>query len=135
MSNGANPNEVRMGVSRAVSAVIESLKQLSKPVTTPEEIAQVSLFINVYSVTSTRDHEVGLSMYSVTSTRDREVGLSMCTVLPAHVTMRWVYQCTVLPQTTAYQLQYYLTEALRLCFCVSIFMACRAISMIAFHRV
>ena len=84
MSNGANPNEVRMGVSRAVSAVIESLKQLSKPVTTPEEIAQVSLFIKVYSVTSTCDHEVGLSMYLVTSTCDHEVGLSMYSVTSDH---------------------------------------------------
>lgn len=42
MSNGANPNEVRTGVQRAVSAVVDALKELSKPVTTPEEIAQVS---------------------------------------------------------------------------------------------
>lgn len=42
VSNGANPNEVRLGVSKAVAAAIEQLKTLSKPVTTPEEIAQVS---------------------------------------------------------------------------------------------
>ncbi len=41
VTNGANPNEVRTGVHKAVSMVIDSLKQLSKPVTTPEEIAQV----------------------------------------------------------------------------------------------
>lgn len=41
VSNGANPNEVRTGVQRAVTAVVDALKNLSKPVTTPEEIAQV----------------------------------------------------------------------------------------------
>ena len=41
VTNGANPNEVRTGVSKAVSCAIDRLKQLSKPVTTPEEIAQV----------------------------------------------------------------------------------------------
>ena len=41
VSNGANPNEVRNGVQKAVSTVVEALRKLSKPVTTPEEIAQV----------------------------------------------------------------------------------------------
>ena len=41
VSNGANPNEVRKGVQKGVIAVVEALKKLSKPVTTPEEIAQV----------------------------------------------------------------------------------------------
>uniref|UniRef100_A0A8C3A8C1 60 kDa heat shock protein, mitochondrial n=1 Tax=Cyclopterus lumpus TaxID=8103 RepID=A0A8C3A8C1_CYCLU len=41
ISKGANPVEIRRGVMMAVEAVIEELKNLSKPVTTPEEIAQV----------------------------------------------------------------------------------------------
>lgn len=41
MSKGANPHEVRRGVMAAVDTVIEALRKLSKPVTTPEEIAQV----------------------------------------------------------------------------------------------
>ena len=42
VTKGANPQEVRKGVFAAVSKVLESLKQMSKPVTTPEEIAQVT---------------------------------------------------------------------------------------------
>ena len=42
VAKGANPHEVRMGVMTAVSTTIDALKKLSKPVTTPEEIAQVS---------------------------------------------------------------------------------------------
>ena len=41
VSNGANPNEVRVGVQKAVGIVVDALKKISKPVTTPEEIAQV----------------------------------------------------------------------------------------------
>lgn len=41
ISKGANPVEIRRGVMMAVEAVIKELKSLSKPVTTPEEIAQV----------------------------------------------------------------------------------------------
>lgn len=41
ISKGANPVEIRRGVMMAVEAVINELKSLSKPVTTPEEIAQV----------------------------------------------------------------------------------------------
>lgn len=41
MTKGANPQEVRKGVFAAVSKVLDALKQMSKPVTTPEEIAQV----------------------------------------------------------------------------------------------
>ncbi len=41
VTKGANPHEVRIGVMAAVSSTINSLKELSKPVTTPEEIAQV----------------------------------------------------------------------------------------------
>lgn len=43
MSKGANPHEVRIGVMAAVNVVVEELRKLSKPVTTPEEIAQVGM--------------------------------------------------------------------------------------------
>jgi chaperonin GroEL len=42
ISKGANPVEIRRGVMAAVEAVIENLKKMSKPVTAPEEIAQVA---------------------------------------------------------------------------------------------
>lgn len=42
ISKGANPVEIRRGVMMAVEAVINELKKQSKPVTTPEEIAQVN---------------------------------------------------------------------------------------------
>lgn len=41
ISKGANPVEIRKGVIMAVDCVVENLKKMSKPVTTPEEIAQV----------------------------------------------------------------------------------------------
>ena len=41
ISKGANPVEIRRGVMLAVDAITAELKKLSKPVTTPEEIAQV----------------------------------------------------------------------------------------------
>lgn len=52
ISKGANPVEIRRGVMMAVDIVIKELKKLSKPVTTPEEIAQVS--INKHDVKSWR---------------------------------------------------------------------------------
>lgn len=42
ISKGANPIEIRKGVMTAVETVVEHLKKMSKPVTTPEEIAQVA---------------------------------------------------------------------------------------------
>lgn len=41
ISKGANPMEIRRGVMLAVETIIDELKKLSRPVTTPEEIAQV----------------------------------------------------------------------------------------------
>ena len=41
VSKGANPHEVRIGVMAAVEVVVGELKRQAKPVTTPEEIAQV----------------------------------------------------------------------------------------------
>lgn len=43
ISKGANPVEIRRGVMMAVDIVIKELRKQSKPVTTPEEIAQVSV--------------------------------------------------------------------------------------------
>uniref|UniRef100_K7GIW1 60 kDa heat shock protein, mitochondrial n=1 Tax=Pelodiscus sinensis TaxID=13735 RepID=K7GIW1_PELSI len=53
ISKGANPVEIRRGVMLAVDAVISELKKLSKPVTTPEEIAQVA------TISANGDQEIG----------------------------------------------------------------------------
>ncbi|XP_030627431.1 60 kDa heat shock protein, mitochondrial-like [Chanos chanos] len=53
ISKGANPVEIRKGVMLAVETVIAELKKLSKPVTTPEEIAQVA------TISANGDSEVG----------------------------------------------------------------------------
>jgi chaperonin GroEL len=42
ISQGANPIEVRRGIMLAVEKVVAELKNISKPVTTPEEICQVA---------------------------------------------------------------------------------------------
>lgn len=42
LGKGANPVEIRKGIMIAVEKITESLKALSKPVTTPEEICQVA---------------------------------------------------------------------------------------------
>lgn len=53
ISTGANPIEVRKGVMLAVDAIISHLKTLSRPVTTPEEIAQVA------TISANGDRQVG----------------------------------------------------------------------------
>uniref|UniRef100_H9GFC4 60 kDa heat shock protein, mitochondrial n=2 Tax=Anolis carolinensis TaxID=28377 RepID=H9GFC4_ANOCA len=53
ISKGANPVEIRRGVMLAVDAAINELKKLSKPVTTPEEIAQVA------TISANGDKEIG----------------------------------------------------------------------------
>ncbi|CAK5007259.1 unnamed protein product [Meloidogyne enterolobii] len=42
ISKGANPVEIRNGVMKAVEVILTELKNMSKTVTTPEEIAQVA---------------------------------------------------------------------------------------------
>merc|ERR1719228_77981 len=42
ITHGANPIEIRRGILKAVEAVCDHLKSISKPVTTPEEVAQVA---------------------------------------------------------------------------------------------
>ncbi|CAN9498581.1 unnamed protein product [Ophioblennius macclurei] len=53
ISKGANPVEIRRGVMLAVETIIKELKALSKPVTTPEEIAQVA------TISANGDVEIG----------------------------------------------------------------------------
>ncbi|KAJ1187242.1 hypothetical protein NDU88_004021 [Pleurodeles waltl] len=53
ISKGANPVEIRRGVMLAVDAVTAELKKQSKPVTTPEEIAQVA------TISANGDPEIG----------------------------------------------------------------------------
>ncbi len=54
VTKGANPHEVRLGVMAAVKASISALQDLSKPVTTPEEIAQVKNITRVASFQGSR---------------------------------------------------------------------------------
>lgn len=54
VTRGANPVEVRLGIQKAVEHAVESLKQLSNPVKTPEEIAQVA------TISANGDKQVGL---------------------------------------------------------------------------
>uniref|UniRef100_V9KHH4 60 kDa heat shock protein, mitochondrial n=1 Tax=Callorhinchus milii TaxID=7868 RepID=V9KHH4_CALMI len=53
ISKGANPVEIRRGVMLSVDVVIAELKKLSKPVTTPEEIAQVA------TISANGDKDIG----------------------------------------------------------------------------
>ena len=46
VTHGSNPVEIRRGLMVAVEAVCDNLKSLAKPVTTPEEIAQVLFLIH-----------------------------------------------------------------------------------------
>src|SRR5882672_5615094 len=50
---GHNPMELKRGIDTAVTAVIDSLKKLSKPTKDPKEIAQVG------SISSNGDKEIG----------------------------------------------------------------------------
>ncbi|KAM9709841.1 LOW QUALITY PROTEIN: 60 kDa heat shock protein, mitochondrial [Menidia menidia] len=53
ISKGANPVEIRRGVMLAVDAVTRELREQSRPVTTPEEIAQVA------TISANGDVEIG----------------------------------------------------------------------------
>lgn len=55
ISKGANPVEIRRGVMLAVETIINELKNLSKPVTTPEEIAQVNMSNSKFIETMSSD--------------------------------------------------------------------------------
>jgi chaperonin GroEL len=53
ISKGANPVEIRRGVIMAVDAAVAHLKQLSRQVNKPEEIAQVA------TISANGDHAIG----------------------------------------------------------------------------
>lgn len=53
VSKGANPTQVRKGIMIAVDAVVAKLKEMSKPLLTAEEIAQVA------TISANGDQEVG----------------------------------------------------------------------------
>jgi chaperonin GroEL len=50
---GMNPMDLKRGIDKAVSAVVEELKKMSKPCTTSKEIAQVG------SISANSDHDIG----------------------------------------------------------------------------
>lgn len=50
---GANPTELKRGIEKAVSAVVDALKKQSKKVETKQEIAQVA------TISANNDHEIG----------------------------------------------------------------------------
>ena len=50
---GANGTDVRRGIQKAVDIIVEELKNLSKPIETSEEIAQVA------TISANGDKEVG----------------------------------------------------------------------------
>jgi chaperonin GroEL len=62
VSKGANPHEVRRGVMAAVEVVVRELRQLAKPVTTPEEIAQVA------TISANGDRDIGSLISSAMKT-------------------------------------------------------------------
>ncbi|THD18372.1 60 kDa heat shock protein mitochondrial, partial [Fasciola hepatica] len=53
ISKGTNPIEFRRGVMLAVDAAVKQLRELSKPISTPEEIAQVA------TISANGDHAIG----------------------------------------------------------------------------
>ena len=50
---GMNPMDLKRGIDKAVGAVVEELKKMSKPCTTSKEIAQVG------SISANSDHDIG----------------------------------------------------------------------------
>src|SRR5215212_2224639 len=50
---GANPNEVKRGIDKAVAAMVDELKSMSKKISSSKEIAQVG------SVSANNDPEIG----------------------------------------------------------------------------
>merc|ERR1719242_2119852 len=67
IGRGANPVEIRKGVMLAVEHVVEELKNMSKPVTTPEEIAQVA------TISANGDKAIG-DLLSSAMKKDKEIG-------------------------------------------------------------
>jgi len=50
---GANPMDLKRGIEKAVVFVVNNLKELSKPITSSEEIKQVA------TISANNDHEIG----------------------------------------------------------------------------
>uniref|UniRef100_A0A2I2ZNY9 60 kDa heat shock protein, mitochondrial n=1 Tax=Gorilla gorilla gorilla TaxID=9595 RepID=A0A2I2ZNY9_GORGO len=79
-SKGANPVEIKRSVMLAVDAVIAELKKQSKPVTTPEEIAQVA------TISANGDKEIGnLISDAMKKVRRNEIIEGMRPGVVAHV--------------------------------------------------
>ncbi|MDW8470103.1 MAG: chaperonin GroEL [Burkholderiales bacterium] len=53
VASGMNPMDLKRGIDKAVDAVVEELKKLSKPCTTSKEIAQVG------AISANADHDIG----------------------------------------------------------------------------
>src|SRR5438876_10641307 len=53
VASGMNPMDLKRGIDKAVLAVVEELKKISKPCTTSKEIAQVG------SISANLDHDIG----------------------------------------------------------------------------
>jgi len=53
VSSGMNPTDLKRGIDKAVSAIVEELKKLSKPITTNKEIAQVG------AISANSDEDIG----------------------------------------------------------------------------
>ncbi|MFX8824991.1 TCP-1/cpn60 chaperonin family protein, partial [Acinetobacter baumannii] len=50
---GFNPTDLKRGIDKAVSAIVEEIKKISKPTTTSKEIAQVG------SISANSDSDIG----------------------------------------------------------------------------
>lgn len=53
VSSGMNPTDLKRGIDKAVSGIVEELKKLSKPITTNKEIAQVG------AISANSDADIG----------------------------------------------------------------------------
>lgn len=53
VASGMNPMDLKRGIDKAVSALLDELKNISKPITTNKEIAQVG------SISANADHDIG----------------------------------------------------------------------------
>jgi chaperonin GroEL len=53
VSSGMNPTDLKRGIDKAVSAIVEELKKLSKPITTNKEIAHVG------AISANSDEDIG----------------------------------------------------------------------------
>lgn len=78
--SGANGTDVRRGIQKAVAIVVEELKNISKPIETSEEIAQVA------TISANGDAEVGAL---IASAMDRVGRRGVITVKDGKVIYSW----------------------------------------------